>query len=49
MILTSEQLEQIIREETEAALREVDMKKIGQGIKQTNFKPINNWIIPLIF
>ena len=35
MILTSEQLEQIIKEETEAALREVDMKKIGQGIKQT--------------
>ena len=35
MILTSEQLEQIIKEETEAALREIDMKKIGQGIKQT--------------
>ena len=40
MILTSEQLEQIIREETEAALREVDMKKIVGKLKKKPAEPV---------
>jgi len=40
MILTSEQLEQIIREETEAALCEVDMKKIVGKLKKKRAEPV---------